>query len=233
MADTSAFFLESYGAAHPLTISLGGNAGTGATSWNVKWGDGTTDTVGPQPDDSLSAFHTYADGGAAEYEIRVTGMAGGVEFTTVKLHVFDDFNVAAPNVRVGTNDADFMAGGSDTDNFKAKGGDDWFWGNDGDDFANGGLGADNLRGGNGKDKLDGFVGEDTLYGDEGNDKLDAGSENDTVFGGNGNDTIDGGDGDDVLGDTCGKPHDDHCAILARSFRAPLSRASTIRVLEFS
>lgn len=202
---TSAYFLDSFAENHPLDLNIGGNAGTGATRWTVDWGDGTQENVTPGGGGALFAFHFCADAPPHDFDVTVQAHAPGLHFTTVTMHVFDNFNAALPTDEIGSKIQDMDIGGSGVDTFNGQGGDDWFYGNDGDDNANGSFGRDHLFGDDNDDTLDGAQDDDTVYGGHGNDHIIGGEGNDwlgDVLNGedpeNGDDTIEGGDGNDTI-----------------------------------
>lgn len=75
-----------------------------------------------------------------------------------------------------------------------QGGNDEIIGTEEADFIAGGAGNDGLYGLDGNDVLVGGEGNDELYGGEGDDTLVAGAGNDVLVGGEGDDTIIGGEG---------------------------------------
>ena len=74
-----------------------------------------------------------------------------------------------PDAIVGTEQAEYLAGGSSDDEIQGLGGDDHLNGKDGSDLLLGGEGDDLVRGRAGDDTLDGGAGNDDLRGDEGSD----------------------------------------------------------------
>jgi CSLREA domain-containing protein len=91
--------------------------------------------------------------------------------------------------RVGTNDADVVAGTPGRDAFLLLGG---------NDKAFGLGGSDSFCGGSGRDRAVGGPGNDRAYGDTGKDKLIGRAGDDLLFGGGGDDLLRGGAGDDSL-----------------------------------
>ncbi len=83
-----------------------------------------------------------------------------------------------PEVQVGTNGNDRLAGGP---------GDDAIFGRAGNDTLTGEVNDDQLSGGADNDSLDGGPGTDRLLGEDGNDTLRGGAEADTLIGGAGDD----------------------------------------------
>jgi len=103
-----------------------------------------------------------------------------------------------PGIIIGSDDGDFLQGGSGIDLIFGRGGNDYLDGGKGNDVLDGGAGSDTLLGGAGNDILFGGDGEDWLLGGQGNDILMGGDGNDTLTGGAGNDVIDGGAGENTL-----------------------------------
>jgi Ca2+-binding RTX toxin-like protein len=100
--------------------------------------------------------------------------------------------------KVGTDNADTLAGGSGNDVIFGRGGNDLLLGASGNDSINGENGNDTIVGGKGDDFLYGANGNDFLTGNNGNDFLNGGSDNDILVGGDGVDTLIGDLGDDYL-----------------------------------
>lgn len=110
-------------------------------------------------------------------------------------------------IRVGTSQADQLAGSQAWDQLFGRDGNDQLVGNGGDDILQGDAGDDTLSGGMGSDRLDGGAGadnlsggemEDELMGGDGADTIDAGAGHDMIEGGMANDTIRGGTGADAF-----------------------------------
>jgi hypothetical protein len=90
-----------------------------------------------------------------------------------------------PHVRgkriVGTNRADYLAGGGHDDVIIGRGGNDTILGGAGDDLLEGGAGNDVITGGAGADRIFGGPGSDTIYANDGEkDVIDCGPGNDRV-----------------------------------------------------
>jgi Ca2+-binding RTX toxin-like protein len=100
--------------------------------------------------------------------------------------------------RVGTDNADTLAGGSGNDVIFGRAGNDLLLGASGNDSIDGENGNDTIFGGKGDDFLYGANGNDSLLGDIGNDYLNGGNDNDVLVGGDGADTLLGELGDDFL-----------------------------------
>lgn len=84
--------------------------------------------------------------------------------------------------RTGTNEANFLSGGSVNDTLTGLGGNDTLWGLSGSDI---------IYGGNGVDRIIGGSGRDTLYGNNGNDVMAGGELSDVLYGGDGQDVLEG------------------------------------------
>jgi Ca2+-binding RTX toxin-like protein len=100
--------------------------------------------------------------------------------------------------KIGTDNADTLAGGSGNDVIFGRGGNDLLFGAAGNDSIDGENGNDTIVGGKGDDFLYGANGNDSLLGETGNDYLNGGNDNDTLVGGDGTDTLLGGLGNDFL-----------------------------------
>jgi len=80
---------------------------------------------------------------------------------------------------VGTNRADYIAGGGGNDVLLGRGGNDTIKGGSGNDWIDGGAGNDVIDGGPGSDKIFGGPGSDTIYAADGYvDTIDCGPGND-------------------------------------------------------
>jgi Ca2+-binding RTX toxin-like protein len=102
-------------------------------------------------------------------------------------------------VKVGTNAANTLNGGSGPDLLLGLGGNDKLNGGGGDDLLCGGNGVDQLVGGAGNDYLDGGAGNDLLNGGTGDyDTLIGGDGNDTLIDRDGVRDVQGGPGNDTL-----------------------------------
>lgn len=100
--------------------------------------------------------------------------------------------------KIGTDNADTLAGGSGNDVIFGRGGNDLLFGASGNDSIDGENGNDTIVGGKGDDFLYGANGNDFLTGENGNDYLNGGNDNDILVGGDGTDTLLGGLGNDSL-----------------------------------
>jgi hypothetical protein len=111
-------------------------------------------------------------------------------------------------VLIGTDAAEFLAGGAGNDTIQGGGGNDRLSGGAGNDRIAGGTGDDVVLGGAGDDQLQGDDGDDIVLTGTGSDQAEGGAGNDyiladgedtTVSGGEGNDWVEGGNqasGDD-------------------------------------
>lgn len=83
---------------------------------------------------------------------------------------------------VGTNKADYLAGGGHDDVILGRGGNDTILGGAGDDLLEGGAGNDVITGGPGADRIFGGPGSDTIYAADGEkDVVDCGPGDDRVI----------------------------------------------------
>lgn len=95
-------------------------------------------------------------------------------------HVFG--GSGAPQMRVGTEEADRAYGHQGNDAIDARGGDDTVQGLGGQDLLNGGDGNDLMMGGDGNDALHGGAGDDTFvwWRGDGSDDVRGGAGIDTL-----------------------------------------------------
>ena len=103
------------------------------------------------------------------------------DFADSKL-IGKDVNSDKLTIQAGTNDKDFLTGGSDNDLIYCDAGNDSVLIVGGNNIVYGGAGDDNIIGG---------ADDDLIYGDAGNDSLAGGTGNNIIFGGTGDDTFDG------------------------------------------
>jgi predicted extracellular nuclease len=152
----------------------------------------TSDVEGANPTVSGSSSNTalvrnsdiVVSGSGATRTVTVTGVSGRSGTAVITLTASDGSasSTTTFTVRIGTNQADTLTGGT---------GVDVIIGNNGDDTLRGGDGIDALCGGNGND---------ALFGDGGNDALSGGAGDDQLTGGSGADRFDGGKGRDTATD---------------------------------
>jgi Ca2+-binding RTX toxin-like protein len=168
---------------------------------------------GGYPTPSLARYNadgtldkTFGDDG-----VRLLSGTGAIEEITIQkdgdiltidgdnlIRYKSDGSVPIAENRVGTNDADRIAGGSGDDVIFGRGGDDRLFGSTGNDSIDGENGNDTIVGGKGDDFLYGANGNDSLIGESGNDFLNGGSDDDILVGGDGADTLIGDRGADFL-----------------------------------
>ncbi|NEQ72452.1 MAG: calcium-binding protein [Okeania sp. SIO2C9] len=133
----------------------------------------------------------------ANHNITVrTTDAGGESFEqqlTINVSNVDETPPEPNNTMYGSDNNDYMRGGSDNDVINGEGGNDILIGKSGDDLLNGGLGNDILKAGDGDDLLNGGLGNDILKAGDGDDILNGGLGNDILNGGRGMDTLTGVD----------------------------------------
>jgi Ca2+-binding RTX toxin-like protein len=123
---------------------------------NIK-GDGSTDILGDESNNSIDLSKTNLDG--------IDKIDGGAGNDTVK----------------GSQASDDISGGSGNDRLYGESGQDNLQGGDGNDALYGGADNDTLSGGAGNDKLYGGSGDDTLIADgQGKDYFHGGEGNDTI-----------------------------------------------------
>ncbi len=99
---------------------------------------------------------------------------------------------------VGTDERDWIDGGTGNDHLSGGDGNDLITGNLGDDVIFGGDVGDILRGEEGDDEIHGENGHDFIEGGDGNDILTGGDGNDVIRGDAGDDRISGGESGDIL-----------------------------------
>ncbi|MDY7005469.1 MAG: calcium-binding protein, partial [Cyanobacteriota bacterium] len=117
---------------------------------------------------------------------------------TINVTDVDETPPEPENAIYGSDNNDYLRGGSDNDTIYGEGGNDLILGRKGDDLLNGDSGNDRIYGGSGNDILNGNSGNDRINSGSGNDILNGGSGNDIFNGGSGNDILNGGSGNDIL-----------------------------------
>jgi len=190
--------------------------------YNIDWGDGNSDSVGPDPSLVLPVDHVYFAAGAHRIVVTAMDKDGGVSRPVSKV-----VTVAAAGLGSDPEDptrtALFVGGTNGNDVIRVDAGATrgslvvsvngrsygpfrptgrvLVYGLAGNDniFVTDAVAAPTvIDGGDGNDTLRGGAGNDVLLGGAGNDILSGSGGNDLLIGGEGVDHLDGGAGDDIL-----------------------------------
>ncbi|SES39143.1 Hemolysin-type calcium-binding repeat-containing protein [Tranquillimonas rosea] len=104
-----------------------------------------------------------------------------------------------PITHIGSDFADFLAGGSADDVLRGGTGNDDLYARDGADTIYGGAGDDEAGGGTGDDTIWMGAGDDTVYAGAGDDLIGGAAGDDEIWAGAGNDTVYAGGGAERIG----------------------------------